>query len=168
MDTDIQTCIKERFIYDPKQGDLIYRDGKLKGRVAGTPNGKGYRSIGYKNKLYLQHKLVWAYYYGYILDMIDHIDQNKANNCIENLRVATKSLNEANTGIRKNNTSGYKGVAYHKAAKKWRAYLQCKHIGLFNTAEEAAIAYDKKAFEIYQEFAHLNILTYEDLIKENR
>lgn len=150
--TAISTRLKEEFDYH-SDGYLIR---KSTGRRAGTKMTAGYRVVGFEKKRYTEHKLIFAYHHGFIPDVTDHIDWDKTNNRIENLREATKSLNEANTGVRRNNSSGYKGVAFHKAANKWRAYLQCKHIGLFETAEEAAKAYNQKAYEVYGEYAYLN------------
>jgi len=83
---------------------------------------------------------------------VDHIDKNKLNNLVENLRWVSSSENSRNRSMHKNNTTGYKGVNYDKQMKKYRAliYYEGKkhHIGLFNTAEEAARAYDAKAKEI--------------------
>jgi len=98
---------------------------------------------------------------------VDHIDGNGLNNKKENLRFATKSQNAQNK-IRKNNsTSKYKGVHYastekNNLKKPWKAYIQNPHInkkihlGFFLTEEEAAKAYDKKALELFGEFARLN------------
>lgn len=88
----------------------------------------------------------------------DHIDGNGLNNQKENLRLATKSQNQANARKRKDNTSGFKGVI--PSGRKWRAqisYLGNKIcIGTFLTAEEAAKGYDIKAKELFGEFASLN------------
>lgn len=146
------TRLKELFLYH-HDGILIRNSN---GRVAGTPLNTGYYSVMVDGNYHLLHKLIYCYHHNTWPNVLDHKDRNKENNKIENLRPASKSLNEANTGLRRNNSSGYKGVAYHKAAKKWRAYLQCKHIGLFDTIEEAALAYNQRAFETYGEFAYLN------------
>lgn len=91
---------------------------------------------------------------------IDHKDQNTFNNQKSNLRVATVSQNNSNINKnRKNNKSGYRGVGYHKTVRKWRARVNCNNkqynLGWFNTAEEAAQAYDKKARELFREFTGL-------------
>ncbi len=76
---------------------------------------------------------------------IDHIDRNKLNNKIENLREVTKSENMANRKKHKTNKSGYKGVAYHKASKKWRASVRINKkdvwIGCYKTPELAYFHY---------------------------
>ena len=92
--------------------------------------------------------------------MIDHIDKNKENNNVKNLRWATSKDNLANQGKQKNNTTGFKGVAYHKPSKKYQATIYIngknKSLGLFKTAEEASREYDAKAEEIHQEFYYKN------------
>lgn len=92
-------------------------------------------------KNYKLHRLIFLFHYGYIPQIIDHIDGNPHNNKIENLREATQSQNMMNSKIRKNNTSGYKGITFHKKMKKWlaQADFNKKHyyLGLYNTKEEA-------------------------------
>jgi hypothetical protein len=78
---------------------------------------------------------------------VDHIDHNRTNNTIDNLRFATNQENNQNASKRKTNTSGYIGVRFHK--KKWCAEIRIngkkKHIGCFATAEEASKAYQERA-----------------------
>lgn len=91
-------------------------------------------------------------------EVVDHIDRDKLNNKIENLRAATHSENHLNCTIHSSNSSGYRGVCYQKnrGDKPWRAYLKEKSLGYFSTAIEAAKARDKKAVEWFGEFAVLN------------
>jgi hypothetical protein len=91
---------------------------------------------------------------------VDHFDGNGLNNQDENLRTCTKTQNAANRGKAPNNTSGYKGSSWSKRRNKWHA--QIKHqgrnrsLGYFNSAEEAARAYDAKAEELFGPFARKN------------
>lgn len=91
---------------------------------------------------------------------IDHIDGDKLNNCRNNLRVCLRSENLQNYPIRKDNTSGYRGVSFQKARNKWVAKIRASRVeyflGLFTTAEEAARAYNAAAIEHYGAFARLN------------
>ena len=94
--------------------------------------------------------------------MVDHINGDKLDNRKSNLRFCNKAKNAMNCKVHKHNTSGYKGVAWHKQAKKWRAYIvlndKQKSLGVFNSKEEAALAYNKAAIELFGEFAKVNIL----------
>jgi len=87
---------------------------------------------------------------------VDHINHKTLDNRRFNLRLASIEQNNMNKKLSRVNTSGYKGVAFHKATKKWRAYINNKnkqlHLGLFNTAEEASIAYEIKAKELFGAF----------------
>lgn len=93
---------------------------------------------------------------------IDHKDGNPLNNRKNNLRVCTNAENCRNAKLSASNTSGYKGVSWNKAQQKWTADItfNYKHIylGAFTEVEQAAIAYNKKAVELYREFARLNII----------
>ena len=91
-------------------------------------------------------------------DIVDHINQDPLDNRRQNLRLATRSQNAANLGPYANNTSGYKGVDFNRG--KWRARITQDGVryflGTFDTAEDAARAYDQKALELFGEFASLN------------
>ena len=91
---------------------------------------------------------------------VDHLDGDGLNNQRSNLRVCTDSQNGANRGKQKNNKSGYKGVHWNKKTKKWAAQIQYHkkvlNLGYYSDIIEAAKAYDKKALELFGEFARLN------------
>lgn len=91
---------------------------------------------------------------------VDHKNHNTLDNRKQNLRKASHSQNQSNAGIRHNNTSGFKGVNWHKRYRKWDARISHKgrsiFIGSFISAKQAARAYDQKAKELNGEFAHLN------------
>lgn len=91
---------------------------------------------------------------------VDHIDGDGLNNQIGNLRIVTKAQNRANSSRNLNNTSGFKGVSWYKRSQKWRAVILINgkyvHIGLFDSAEDAARAYDETARKYHGEFARLN------------
>jgi hypothetical protein len=90
--------------------------------------------------------------------LVDHIDGNKRNNQKSNLRIANKSQNSFNTGIKSTNTSGFKWVHWSKNARKWRAQLRDGqnriHVGYFDTQEQAFEACQKFAREIHGEFVN--------------
>ena len=112
-----QKCLHKLFEY--KDGELI-RGGK----IAGSVNKKGYRCIGVGCKIYKAHRLVFMYHYGYLPEQVDHIDGNKLNNNVTNLRAADNSVNMMNRGLMRNNTSGYKGVFWDKESCKWRVAIR--------------------------------------------
>jgi hypothetical protein len=91
---------------------------------------------------------------------IDHEDRNKLNNRRKNLRPATKAENGRNRGPNRNNTSGFKGVWFHKQISRWRATIKVNwkrhNLGTFTTPEDAARAYDDAAKKHFGEFAYLN------------
>ena len=88
---------------------------------------------------------------------VDHRDTNGLNCQRRNLREANKSQNGANRGKNSNNTSGYKGVSWHKAARKWSAQIQVRgkytYLGLFPNPEVAHAAYAEAAAHYFGEFA---------------
>ena len=95
------------------------------------------------------------------LPCVDHIDRNKLNNHLSNLRWCTREENQHNRSKqKKDTTSVYKGVYFDKKANKWRAQIkhngQQIHIGYFLDESEAGRAYDRKANELFREFANLN------------
>jgi hypothetical protein len=87
---------------------------------------------------------------------IDHINQDGLDCRRSNLRVVTKSQNQRNKKTPRCNTSGYRGACRTADGKKWRAQLGSKHLGTFETAEEAAQAFDRAVLERDGDFARLN------------
>ena len=87
---------------------------------------------------------------------VDHVDGDKQNNSLRNLRWATSSENNRNVGRRANNTSGFKGVCYDRTWRKWKAQIYKdgtqKNLGFFHTVEDAAAAYEDAAQELHGEF----------------
>jgi hypothetical protein len=92
--------------------------------------------------------------------VVDHINGNGLDNRRENLRFVSNQNNIRNQGMNKNNTSGYRGVSWHKGKQRWEAKIRVNNarlsLGRYKTAEEAAHAYDKAAKEYFKEFAKLN------------
>jgi len=90
----------------------------------------------------------------------DHKNKDGLDNRKSNLRTCCKSQNMSNRKIQLNNTSGYKGVYWHKYARKWMASIKVNkkpiYLGLFVDPIEAALAYDKNAVEKFGEFADTN------------
>ena len=94
------------------------------------------------------------------LPCVDHQDRNCLNNHLSKLRWCTRKENCQNRSKHKNGTSVYKGVSFDKTLNKWRAGIrnngQLIHLGYFLDEAEAGRAYDRKAKELFKEFAHLN------------
>lgn len=90
--------------------------------------------------------------------LVDHINGDGLDNRRSNLRICSKSENLRNRGKPASNTSGYKGVAWSKAAGKWQAYITVegkrKHLGLFETPEAGHAAYCEAATKLHGEFAN--------------
>ena len=90
---------------------------------------------------------------------IDHVNRNKLDNRRCNLRAATSSQNSCNSKRHCDNTSGIKGVCWHKSGQKWAARIMVEgkhiHLGLFNTKEAAAFAYQEAAKKYHGEFARI-------------
>jgi hypothetical protein len=125
--------------YDQNTGLFTWIKNNKK---AGSPNKCGYIHIGINNKSYKAHRLAWLYVYGrFPLDKIDHINNIKDDNRLCNLRECTQQQNCLNSKMKKSNTSGVKGLNWHKKHKKWnvRVSLNKKRIelGLFNDFFEA-------------------------------
>lgn len=126
--------------------------------VAGTTHTRGYVYIRIAGKNYRASRLAWFYVHGVWPDgQIDHIDGNRGNDAIANLRVATGSQNCGNTKRRRTNTSGHKGVSFERKNGKWRAQIHTGSkgyfLGYYPTAEDAAIAYALAARAYFGEFA---------------
>lgn len=94
------------------------------------------------------------------LSTVDHIDGNGLNNQRSNLRLATSAENNRNLGMRRNNTSGYKGAFWDKYINRWKASIRInkiqKHLGVYADVITAAKAYDVAALKYHGEFARLN------------
>jgi hypothetical protein len=90
---------------------------------------------------------------------VDHINRNTLDNRTKNLRFATKSQNQCNRSIQKNNRSGFKGVSFDSKNNKWQAHIcfnkKRKNLGRFNTKQEAYSAYCKASAELHGEFQSL-------------
>jgi hypothetical protein len=153
-----QEELKRVLRYNHETGIFIWIKSVAKriavGDVAGNLDPAGYIRIRYKGCLYRAHTLAWLYHYGEFPCMdVDHIDCNKTNNSIANLRLATKHENATNRPLQKNNTSGVKGVRWNNRDKIWTASFvfmgRYIHVGSFKDKNRAASAI-KAARELTQ------------------
>jgi hypothetical protein len=119
-------------------------------------DGKGYAICG-KEKIVYMHRQIMGVNDPMI--EVDHIHGNKLDNRQNELRLCTKAQNQQNKGKQKNNTSGYKGVSFHKRLKKWQVLIQANRknnfVGYFFTIQDAVRAYNAAAIKYHGEFAFL-------------
>lgn len=135
--------------YDPKTGAFTWHAPRPKirvGDIAGTPGDEGYIIIKIDAKSYKAHRLAWLYMTGrWPKDQIDHENREKSDNRFDNLRERDNAGNCWNQGIRKNNTSGFKGVHWCKGKRKWQAAIGVRmkkiHLGFFDDLQKAGRAY---------------------------
>jgi hypothetical protein len=145
-----QERLKSLLTYDPDTGEFRWRAATAirtkVGSVAGAISNRGYVRIQIDKRIYPAHRLAWLYTYGeWPKGVVDHINQNKSDNRLDNLRDASLSINARNCKLRKNNSSGYKGVSYWARRRKWAAQIRVegknKLLGMFDTAADASAAY---------------------------
>lgn len=127
------------------------------GARAGSLGVNGYRYITVDGVHYLEHQLIWFHVHGVWAPELDHENLKRDNNWIDNIRVATRSQNNANSSVHSNNKLGVKGVFFLKRRKKFLAQIgmgsKTFYLGLFETPEEAGAAYAEAANRIFGEFA---------------
>lgn len=126
-------------------------NGRFAGTEAGTlsvdkKTGRKIWQIKLDYFNYRRHRLIYAMHSGEWPEEIDHRDRNSQNDSIGNLRAATSLQNKANTGARKSNSSGFKGVSWDSRKGRWLAQIRAngnkKFLGYFDTAEAASGAYE--------------------------
>jgi hypothetical protein len=134
--------------YYPESGDFIWNvavnSRAQPSSIAGSLNQDGYLQIGIDGRRYYAHRLAWLHFYGELpTHGIDHINGDRADNRIANLRLATHAQNAANAKRCRTNRSGLKGVS--SSHGKWRARIspkgKCLGLGTFNSPEDAHAAY---------------------------
>ena len=138
----------EIFNYDSKNGGLYWKNPSSfrvkKGDRAGCIDDLGYRRITIKPYRYREHQLIWLIEHGFLPKLqIDHIDGNKSNNHINNLREVSNKQNSENRNFNKNNKLRVKGVYLFR--NKYCACIQNNykryHLGVYKTLEDAQAAY---------------------------
>lgn len=141
-----------------EDGLLFWKKAKRQGKMAGTVKKNIYVNVSFGNKLYKAHRVIWLMHYGkWPENEIDHINGVKHDNRIENLREATASQNAINRKLRADNTSGAKGVSWHKRHCKWQVRIgllnKRVHLGYFESEIEALNAYQKASKTLHGDFA---------------
>lgn len=125
-------------VLEDRDGILYWRKNNKR---AGTIHHTGYIQISLNRKLHNAHRLIFVMHHGWAPEVIDHIDGNRSNNKINNLRPATWSQNLQNMKLRPTNKSGCKNVSWCSNKKKWVVQLningQRKNLGRFDDLEFA-------------------------------
>ncbi len=153
-----QERVRELFEHDGVTGRLVRRVIEKQGqkKVTGGVNPQGYYVRWVDDVCYLEHTLVYLYHHGVIPDEVDHSNGVKTDNRIGNLRPCSRTLNNANQGIRRDNTSGFRGVS--RKGNQWLAQGTSHgvhyYLGLHATPEAASSAYEAWAVEHFGDFAH--------------
>lgn len=161
--------LREALDYDAETGVFRWRErpGKkslntrLAGKIAGTLDDEGYRSVYLFGRIYKAHRLAWLHAHGrWPCGVIDHVNRIPDDNRLANLREASMSQNQHNRGANKNNPSGCKGVCWDPKKRKWRARIAVNgreiSIGRFSDLAEAHRAYAAAAKRLHGEFARIS------------
>lgn len=156
-----QDELKSVLHYAPETGVFTHlrtiSSGIKPGNVAGSTHHRGYVYIQINKRRYPAHRLAWLYVNGCFPDkQIDHINGNRDDNRIANLRLASNSQNQQNTATRHDNRTGRRGVVWMSGAgrqKRWRAEIKANGkyscIGYFQTFEEAVAAREAAEAELH-------------------
>lgn len=153
--------LKSQLHYNQETGVFtwaISKGGRMKpGSVAGHVDKTGYRYIVIDGKKYRAHRLAFLYMTGPMPDRCDHINRNPSDNRFVNLRPATHHQNMANTNLRRDNTSGYKGVSWCKVTSKWSVQINIHgkrtRIGFFGCKHHAFCEYVLASRKHFGEFS---------------
>lgn len=153
---------KDYFTYDPSTGSLLHKERPLawfanKGaygqhiKLVGKPAGRlqhGYIHVKVAGVFCFAHRVVWFMHNGWVpewpTNQIDHINGERSDNRIENLRVLTSQENSRNVGLAVNNRSGFRGVCWNKKSGKWQAQIRVgrktTYLGIFDILSDAVLA----------------------------
>jgi hypothetical protein len=166
MRSEIYIAAAELMDYDKDTGILSWKNpddanNKRKHKHVGSTYSDGYMYVKFSGISLLVHRLVWLKVNGVLPNgCIDHINMNRSDNRICNIRIASFSENSRNRKAQSNNTSGYKGVTFHKSTGKFHARICVDgrriSLGYFVSVEDAAIVYQKAAKEYHGEYARFN------------
>jgi hypothetical protein len=149
--------VRDRFSYDAETGVLSWRKARshLVGREAGSIAQTGYRMVSWMGRSWPAHRLIWTLVHGEPPNgEIDHINGNRADNRLLNLRDITPTENRRNCARSVRNSSGVLGVSWHRRIGKWHAQIKVgyrsQHLGYFESLESASVA--RKQAEMHHGF----------------
>lgn len=166
--------LRQLLRYEPETGKLFWLERaremfatnrafktwntRFAGQEAFTSETYGYRVGNVDYKLCADHRVIWAMVHGYWPDEdLDHINGDRADNRIDNLREATRSENLCNRSMSPLNTSGHKGVFFHEQSQKWRAHIKkngsARHLGCFDALADALSARRSAEIKLHGDFA---------------
>jgi hypothetical protein len=124
-------------------------------------NNEGYKVLKFNQIAYLEHRLIWAWHGNDSVEFLDHINGNKLDNRIENLRPASQSQNMQNAKKRIDNCSGVKGVHWSNTKNKWISVVfangKPNYVGSFANLEDAKINTNQFRLAHHKEFANFGI-----------
>ena len=151
-------------IFEYKNGHLYYKKQTGQRAKIGAKVGylakTGYFSTSIQKKPYLIHRLIFLMFYGYLPIQIDHINSNRADNTIDNLREASNTKNQWNVKIRKDNKSGHKNVCWVEKDKRYRVEIAVnknrKYLGYFADLELADLVAHEARDLYHGKFARHN------------
>ncbi|WP_374417365.1 HNH endonuclease signature motif containing protein [Stutzerimonas kunmingensis] len=157
MATLTQERLRSVLDYDKNSGmftNRVRRANRAAGEAAGCTNALGYIKISVDGKQYLGHRLAWLYVYDEMPDQIDHINGSRSDNRIANLRPCNDLLNHQN--LRKAHGDSKTGLLGTQPipSGRYRARIMVsgvvKHIGCYDTKEEAHAAYVREKARLHQ------------------
>lgn len=152
--------LRDSLNYDPKTGIVTWKLCRAShiGRQVGTLTKKGYLRCMVKGHRIMLHRLAWILYYGEEpKSLLDHKNRIRTDNRIENLRLASTFENTRNAKLRVDNSSGEKGVSWHKHSKKWACRISVNrktiYLGNFDTKSAASETYREASLKYHGEFS---------------
>lgn len=153
--------LNELFTYDKETGKLYWKVARQRinvGDEAGGLDKEGYSVLRVNHKRYRTHRVVFLMHRGYLPAVLDHIDGDRANNRLDNLRPASLNQNQYNRKLNKNNKTGFKGVSYNAKQKMFFAVINHQRqrifLGGYSTPEEADVVVRAAREELHGNFAN--------------
>ena len=140
--------VRTVFAYTPENGRLLWNIATCKTQTGDVAGGlaNGYMQVKYKQRKYMVHRIIWCYVHGdWPKQMIDHIDGDRSNNRIENLRDVSNAKNQYNRhSLNKNNSTGHMGIMYRKRGDAYIVQITVlgakKYIGYYKHLPDAIVA----------------------------